>query len=149
MKHVFDFETATTKITGAYTLINDQSVVDYLLAKVNKAEEERVERGESFAMAPMSYAQFVVGVAKIFYGDKPEKNQILDEIIEALNELYDKTDVTNVLSPFEEDSFIEYLAWLKGGYTTLDGEVVPFVKPDEDGLVVAATAIKKMLADRY
>lgn len=147
-EHVINSIESVEKITGVFPLINNDSVVDYLLAKVNNAEEERVERGESFAMAPMSYAQFVVGVTKIFYGDKPEKNQIIDEIIGALNELYDKTDVTNILSPFEEDSFIEYLAWLKGGYTTLDGEVVPFVKPDEDGLVVAATAIEKMVKAR-
>ena len=148
MKNVFDYETEKITITGAFPLIHNRRVVDYLLVKVNNAEEERVERGESFAMAPMSYAGFVVDVAKIFYGDKPEKNQILDEIIGALNDLYDKTDVTNVLSPSEEDSFIEYLAWLKGGYTTLEGDVVPFVKPDEDGLVVAATVIDKMINAR-
>ena len=138
---------AKITITGAFPIIHNDCVVDYLLTKVNSAEEERVERGESFAMAPMSYAQFVVGVAKMFYGDKPDKNQILDEIIDALDNLYDKSDVTKVMSPVEEDAFIEYIAWLKGGYTTLDGEVVPFVKPDEEGLVVTATAIEKMVAD--
>ena len=153
MKHVFDFETAKITITGAFPIVHNRSVTDYLLAKVNNAEEERVERGESFAMAPMSYAQFVVGVTKIFYGDKPEKNQIIDEIVGALNELYDKTEVTapgviGTINTEEEEALVDYLMWLKGGYTDLDGEHVDAEKPDENTLYVASTAIYKMVKAR-
>ena len=153
MKNVFDFETAKITITGAFPLIHNRSVVDYLLAKVNNAEEARVERGELFAMAPMSYAGFVVGVAKIFYGDKPEKNQILDEIVAVLDNLYDRTDVTapgviGTINAEEEEALVEYLLWLKGGYTDLDGEHVDAEKPDEDTLYTVSTAIYKMINAR-
>lgn len=153
MKNVFDFETAKITITGAFPIIHNRSVTDYLLAKVNNAEGERVERGESFAMAPMSYAQFVVGVAKIFYVDKPEKNQILDEIVAALEELYDKTEVTapgviGTINAEEEEALVDYLLWLKEGYTDLDGEHVDAERPDEDTLYVASTAIYKMVKAR-
>lgn len=132
MKNVFDFSTATTVITGAYPLINNNTVVDYFLAR----------------MAPTARNEFVVDLIVRLDGAKPIKAPIIDRVVEELDGLYDKTDVTNVLSRFEEDSFVEYVAWLKGGYTTLEGEVVPFVKPDEDGLVATATAIEKMINAR-
>ena len=147
-----DLENEKITITGAFPLVHNRSVVDYLLAKVNDAEKERAERGESFAMAPMSYAGFVVGVAKMLYGNEPQRGQILDEIVGALNELYDKTDVTapgviGDINPEEEEALVEYLLWLKGGYTDLDGEHVDAEKPDENTLYVASTAIYKMVAD--
>lgn len=128
MKNAFDFETTTIAITGAYPLIKDNAIVDYLIAR----------------MAPMTRNELVVGLIVRLDGNKPLKAPIIDRVVEELDGLYDNTDVGNVLSPFEEDLFLEYLAWLKGGYTTLEGEVVPFVKPDEDGLTVAASAIEKM-----
>lgn len=153
MKKVFDYENEKITLTGAFPLVHNRSVVDYLLAKVNNAEEKRVERGESFAMAPMSYAGFVVGVAKMLYGDKPQKSIVLDEIVAALNDLYDKTEVTapgviGTINPEEEEALVEYLMWLKGGYTDLDGEHVEAEKPDENTLYVASTAIYKMVKDR-
>ena len=132
MKHIFDFNTATPEINGAYPLVKDNAIVDYLISMV----------------APATRNELVVELIMRLDGNKPMSAPIIDKVVEALDSLYDRTDVTNVLSPFEEDSFLEYVAWLKGGYTTLDGEVVPFVKPDEDGLVVAAMAIEKMIRAR-
>lgn len=132
MGNVFDFETTTIAITGAYPLVKNDTVVNYFLART----------------APATRNELVVGLIMRLDGSKPIKAPLIDKVIEGLDNLYDSTDVTNVLSPFEEDSFLEYLAWLKGGYTTLEGEVVPFVKPDEDGLVAAAAAIEKMINTR-
>lgn len=148
MKHVFDFETTTIAITGTYPLINNDRVANYLLAKVNGAQEDLVEAGKALAMAPMGRDQFVAALVELLDGNKPQNSWLVDTVASALDNIYDRTDVTNVLSRFEEDSFVEYVAWLKGGYTTLEGDVVPFVKPDEDGLAVAATAIEKMINAR-
>ena len=132
MEHAFDFNTATPEITGAYPLVKDNAIVDYLISMV----------------APATRNELVVELIMRLDGNKPIEAPIVDKVVSALDNLYDRTHVTSVLSPFEEDSFLEYVAWLKGGYTCLDGEVVPFVKPDEDGLVVAAMAIEKMIRAR-
>ena len=129
MKNV---ETTTVEITGAYPLIKDNAIVDYLISMV----------------APTTRNELVVGLIVRLEGEKPIKSPIIDKVVSALDNLYDRTHITSVLSPFEEDTFLEYVAWLKGGYSTFDGEVVPFVKPDEDDLLVVARAIDKMIKDR-
>ena len=80
-------------------------------------------------------------------GPNPEKSDILDVVVKALDDLYDETNVNIVLTTEEDDAFIEYLAWLKGGLPC-DGDIIPFAKPNRNDLTTASIAIYKMVHAR-
>lgn len=138
MKNVFDYESAKIEVTGAWPLIDN---VYFLFSKVLKGNEEmrRVEGSKR--------AWLIAKLTQLLDGPKPEKSEILDIIVEALDSLYDETDVNIVLTAEEDDFFIEYLAWLKGGLPC-DGENIPFIKLDRNGLMEASVAIYKMVHAR-
>lgn len=138
MKNVFDFEKAKIEVTGAWPLIDN---VYFLFSKVLKGNEEvRNVDGNKRTW-------LIAKLTQLLDGPKPEKSSILDIIVEALDSLYDETDVNIVLTAEEDDSFIEYLAWLKGGLPC-DGDIIPFVKPDRNDLMEASIAIYKMVHAR-
>lgn len=140
MKNVFDFENAKIEVTGAWPLIDN---VYFLFFNVLKKNEKmrRVEGNGN------KRTWLIAKLTQLLDGPKPKKSEILDIIVEALDSLYDETDVNIVLTAEEDDSFIEYLAWLKGGLPC-DGENIPFVKPDRNGLMEASIAIYKMVHAR-
>ena len=138
MKEVFDYENAKVEVTGARPLIDN---VYFLFSKVLKGNEEirRVEGSKR--------AWLIAKLTQLLDGPNPEKSEILDIIVEALDSLYDETDVNIVLTTEEDDTFIEYLAWLKGGLPC-DGNIIPFAKPDKNDLTEASVAIYKMVHAR-
>ena len=138
MKNVFDFENAKIEVTGAWPLIDN---IPFCFSNVLKKNEEMRKVDGS------KRAWLIAKLTQLLDGPKPEKSDILDIIVEALDSLYDETNVNIILTAEEDDSFIEYLAWLKGGFPC-DGEIVPFVKPDRNDLITASVAIYKMIHAR-
>ena len=138
MKNVFDFETAKIEVTGAWPLIDN---VYFLFFKVLKRNEEmrKVDGNKR--------TWLIAKLTQVLDGPKPEKSDILDIVIEALDSLYDETNIDVVLTSEEDDAFIEYLAWLKGGLPC-DGDIVPFAKPDKNDLMEVSVAIYKMVHAR-
>lgn len=138
MKNVFDFEKAKIEVTGAWPLIDN---VYFLFSKVLKGNEEmrKVDGNKR--------TWLIAKLIQLLDGPKPEKSDILDIVVEAIDSLYDETDVNMVLLTEEDNAFIEYLAWLKGGLPC-DGDIIPFAKPDRNDLITASIAIYKMVHAR-
>lgn len=138
MKNVFDYEKAKIEATGAWPLIDN---IYFLFQKVLKRNEEmnKVDGNKR--------TWLIAKLTQLLDGPKPEKNSILDDIAKALDSLYDETNINSVLTTEEDDAFIEYLAWLKGGLPC-DGEIIPFTKPDKNDLITASIAIYKMVHAR-
>lgn len=138
MKELFDYEKAKIEVTGAWPLIDN---IYFLFQKVLKRNEEMNKVDGS------KRTWLIAKLTQLLDGPKPEKNSILDDIAEALDSLYDETNVNSVLTAEEDDAFIEYLAWLKGGLPC-DGDIIPFAKPDRNDLITAFIAIYKMIHAR-
>lgn len=138
MKELFDFENAKIETTGARPLIDNVYFLFFKLLKENEEMRKVDGNKRTWLIAKLTQA---------LDGPNPEKSDILDIIIEELDFLYDETDVNMVLTTEEDDAFIEYLAWLKGGLPC-DGDIVPFAKPDRSDLMEASIAIYKMVHAR-
>lgn len=138
MKELFDFEKAKIEVTGAWPLIDN---IPFCLSNVLKKNEEiRHVDGNKRTW-------LIAKLTQLLDGPNPEKNDILDIVVKALDDLYDETNVNIVLTTEEDDTFIEYLAWLKGGLPC-DGDIIPFAKPDRNDLSTASIAIYKMVYAR-
>ena len=138
MKEVFDYENAKIEVTGAWPLIDN---VYFLFSNVLKKNEEmrRVDGNKR--------TWLIAKLTQLLDGPNPEKSDILDVVVKALDDLYDETNVNIVLTTEEDDAFIEYLAWLNGGLPC-DGDIIPFAKPNRNDLTTASIAIYKMVHAR-